>query len=126
MGGAGWFKEDTRWRPHAESQALLKPARKRRTDYPIQHPSRTPIWQDANPPLPPLPPFFAALCVRGVCVFFLSAPNPHALTLKRVEPKLFIPPHMKVMMKSQSVRFREKKHFTSSSANFSPIWLVPL
>ncbi len=61
------------------------------------------------PPRPPTPLNFAGVCVRGVCVFFLSAPNPHALTLKRIEQKLFIPPHMKVMMKSQSVRFREKK-----------------
>jgi hypothetical protein len=58
---------------------------------------------------PPSPPFLQ-LCVWEECVcFFLSAPNPHALTLKRVEQKLFIPPHMKVMMKSQSVHFREKK-----------------
>jgi hypothetical protein len=68
--GEGRLKEDTRWRPHAESQALLKPARRRRTCYPIQNPSRTPIWQDTKAPPPLPPPHFAAVCVRGVCVFF--------------------------------------------------------
>jgi hypothetical protein len=80
---------------------------------------------------PPPTQNFAAVCVRGVCVFFLSAPNPHALTLKHFEQKLFIPPHMKVMMKSQCVRFREKKFVEEALHQLlckllSPIWSVPL
>ncbi len=61
-----------------------------------------------NTPFAPPPQLCSCVCERSVC-FFLSAPNPHALTLKHFEQKLFIPPHMRVMMKSQCVRFREKK-----------------